>query len=140
MRKSKLDEEQQEEKRKTTPLIYAAVTAAAVLIVAAIRGIFKASGAADAMRILCDAFFIVGILMGGVGVLSWIGKSGSFDIFSYSTKVILYKFRPKAKLDNYYDYKQKKAEERKPWLKGLAICGVACIILSIVVLLIYNSI
>lgn len=121
-------------------LIYAAASAVAVLVIAAILGIFKASSTAEAIKIICDAFFAAGVLMGGVGILSWIGTSGSFDIFSYSAKVIGYKFKPKAHLENYYDYKQEKAKNRKPWLKELTICGAICILLAVVMLVIYNQI
>lgn len=141
----KNDEELQNEDIEGTsktkkPLIYAAASAVAVLVIAAILGIFKASSTAEAIRIICDAFFAAGVLMAGVGILSWIGKGGSFDIFSYSGKVIGYKFKPKAHLENYYDYKQEKAKNRKPWLKELTICGAICILLAVVMLVIYNQI
>ncbi len=129
-----------EGKRNKRPLIYAAASAVAVLLVASLLGVFKAPSAKDLMRILCDAFFVVGVLLGGVGLLSWVGSNGFFDIFSYAVKVVVIKFRPKARLESYYDYKQSKDEERKPWLKGLLLCGGICIILSIVALVIYNRI
>ncbi len=120
-------------------LIYAAASAVAVLVIATILGVFTATNAKDATMVICDAFFVAGVLLGGVGILSWIGKSGTFDIFSYSAKVIVYKFRPKAKLDNFYDYKQDKEKNRKPWLKELTICGGICILLAVVMLVVYNG-
>ena len=121
-------------------LLYAAITVVAVLVLAFILGLFKATNAKEAIKTICDAFFAAGVLMAGVGILSWIGKGGSFDIFSYSGKVIGYKFKPKAHLENYYDYKQEKAKNRKPWLKELTICGAICILLAVVMLVIYNQI
>ncbi len=127
-----------EEKRNRRPLIYAAASAVAVLLVASLMGVFKAPSTQELLRILCDAFFVVGVLLGGVGLLSWIGSNGFFDIFSYAVKVVVIKFRPKAKLESYYDYKQNKDEERKPWLKGLLFCGGICIILACLVLVLYE--
>ena len=127
------------ESKRRKNLIYAAATVVAVLAIAAIMGLFKAEGAKQMAKVFCDAFFATGVLFCGVGILSWIGKGGSFDIFSYSAKVVGYKFKPKAKLDSYYDYKQEKEKKRKPWLKELAFCGAVGILLSVAVLVVYNS-
>ena len=111
-------------------LIYAAVCAAIVLIIAALRGLFSSQNTQEAMRILCDAFFIAGVLFAGVGLLTWAASKGAYDIFSYAGKVIILKFRPKEDIPKYYDYVQEKNQSRKVWLKELAVCGAICLVLA----------
>ena len=116
-------------------LIYAAVSAAIMLAIAALRGLFASQDTQEAMRILCDAFFIAGVLFAGVGLLTWAASKGAYDIFSYAGKVIIMKFRPKEDIPKYYDYVQEKNQSRKVWLKELAICGAICLVLSGILLL-----
>ena len=115
-------------------LIYAAVSAAIVLIIAAVRGLFSSQDTQEVLNILCDAFFIAGVLFGGVGMLSWAASKGAYDIFSYAGRVIVLKFRPKEDIPKYYDYVQEKNQSRKVWLKELAICGAICLAISAILL------
>ena len=111
-------------------LIYAAVSAVIVLAIAALRGLFSSQNTQEAMRILCDAFFIAGVLFAGVGLLTWAASKGAYDIFSYAGKVIIMKFRPKEDIPKYYEYVQEKSQSRKVWLKELAVCGVVCLAIA----------
>ena len=108
-------------------LIYAAVSAAIVLAIAALKGLFTSTETQETLRILCDAFFIAGVLFAGVGLLTWAASKGAYDIFSYAGKVIIMKFRPKEDIPKYYDYVQEKNQGRKVWLKELAVCGAVCL-------------
>ena len=116
-------------------LIYAASSAAIVLIIAALRGVFSSENTQDFLRILCDAFFIAGVLLAGVGLLTFAASKGAYDIFSYAGKVIIMKFRPKQEVPKYYDYIQEKNQNRKVWLKELAICGAVCLALAALLLI-----
>ena len=115
-------------------LIYAASSAAIVLIIAALRGVFSSENTQDFLRILCDAFFIAGVLLAGVGLLSFAASKGAYDIFSYAGKVIVLKFRPKQEIPTYYDYMEEKKKNRKVWLKELAVCGGVCLFISVILL------
>lgn len=119
-------------KRSTKNLIYAASTALLVFLLSIPLGLFK--GESRVVNVLCNAFFVCGVLEGGVGVLTYASSEGAFDIFSYSGKVILYKFKPKEKLPSYYDYIQERSKNRKVWLKELAICGGVCIVMAFILL------
>ena len=44
--------------------------------------------------------------------------------------MILVKFKPKEKMQSYYDYTQEKNKNRKAWLKELTIWGAICIAIS----------
>ena len=119
-------------KRSTKNLIYAASSAFAVFLIAIALGLFKREQ--RIVVVFCNAFFVCGVLEGGIGLLTWVGSEGGFDIFSYASKVVLYKFKPKEKLPSYYDYIQDKKENRKVWLKELALCGLICILVAAVLL------
>ena len=117
-------------KKPVKHLIYAAVTLTLVFVTAVLQGLFNPPEGMRVSVVICNAFFIIGVLMAGVGILSWAGSKGTYDIFSYAGKVILVKFKPKEKMPTYYDYMQEKNKDRKPWLKELAFWGAVCIVIS----------
>ena len=111
-------------------LIYAAVTMALVFVTAVLQGLFNPPDGTRVPVIICNAFFIIGVLMAGIGILSWVGSKGTYDIFSYAGKVVMVKFKPKEKMPSYYDYTQEKSKNRKVWLKELTVWGAICIAIS----------
>ena len=117
-------------KKSVKHLIYCAVTLALVFVTAVLQGLFNPPSGMRVSVIICNAFFIIGVLMAGIGILSWAGSKGTYDIFSYAGKVILVKFKPKEKMQSYYDYTQEKNKNRKAWLKELTIWGAICIAIS----------
>lgn len=122
-------------KRAYRHLIYAAATLAAVFLAAVLMGLFSDQREEPLATVLSNAFFVVGVLTAGTGLLTWAGSKGAYDIFGYAGKVILLKFRPKEKLPSYYDYIQQKNESRKVWLKELTVCGGICIAAAALLLL-----
>ncbi|MBR0521322.1 MAG: DUF3899 domain-containing protein, partial [Spirochaetales bacterium] len=106
-------------KKSVKHLIYCAVTLTLVFVTAVLQGLFNPPSGMRVSVIICNAFFIIGVLMAGIGILSWAGSKGTYDIFSYAGKVILVKFKPKEKMQSYYDYTQEKSKNRKAWLKEL---------------------
>ena len=117
-------------KKSVKHLIYCAVTLTLVFVTAVLQGLFNPPSGMRVSVIICNAFFIIGVLMAGIGILSWAGSKGTYDIFSYAGKVILVKFKPKEKMQSYYDYTQEKSKNRKAWLKELTVWGAICIVIS----------
>ena len=117
-------------KKSVKHLIYAAVTLTLVFVTVVLQGLFNPPSGMRVSVIICNAFFIIGVLMAGIGILSWAGSKGTYDIFSYAGKVILVKFKPKEKMQSYYDYTQEKNKNDKAWLKELTIWGAICIAIS----------
>ncbi len=117
-------------KKSVKHLIYCAVTLTLVFVTAVLQGLFNPPSGMRVSVIICNAFFIIGVLMAGIGILSWAGSKGTYDIFSYAGKVILVKFKPKEKMQSYYDYTQEKSKNRKAWLKELTVWGAICIAIS----------
>ena len=50
------------------------------------RGIFGAASAKDVFGMLSDSCFLTGVLLGGLGGLSYMASEGFYDIFSYGIK------------------------------------------------------
>ena len=121
--------------RAVKNLIYAAATPVAVFLVSVFMGVFGAEETGGVIKVLSDAFFIVGVFGTGVGLLSWAAGQGAYDIFGYAGTVIFLKFRPKKEIPRYYDYVQERNANRKPWLKELTICGLSCILVAGLILL-----
>ena len=117
-------------KKSVKHLIYCAVTLTLVFVTAVLQGLFNPHSGMRVSVIICNAFFIIGVLMAGIGILSWAGSKGTYDIFSYAGKVILVKFKPKEKMQSYYDYTQEKSKNHKAGLKELTVWGAICIAIS----------
>ena len=93
----------------------------------------------SALYALSDGFFIVGFANLGFGALLWIGTTGIFDIISYGFKSLLYLFTLRNKdrdEGGYYEYKVRKAANRKAvpfetlWIgAGMIIVGIVFYIL-----------
>ena len=64
--------------------------------------------------ILCDAFFVPGILLSLIGMLVWISSTGFFDALGYAVRTAAHMFLPFVKTErkSFYDYKMEKAEKR----------------------------
>ncbi len=86
---------------------------------------------------LSDGFFIAGVLLTSVGILSWISTTGFFDLFAYafhSLPVLFTALKKPEELESYYDYKAMREEKREKPLYFLVIVGVACLLLSVIFL------
>lgn len=99
----------------------------------------------DAMRRVCDAFFISGTLLACSGALVWLSKQGTFNGLSFSIKQVfdIHKIRrdewkPK---ETFADYKQRVAEKVKNReFLFLVISGSFYLLLAILFLILYHTI
>lgn len=91
---------------------------------------------AAAASILCNAFFVPGILLSAFGALFWVSNTGFFDSVSYAVHVMGHMFWPfaKSKRKSYYDYKMEKAEKRAAVPAFIFIVGVFYLALSLICL------
>lgn len=131
---------QPQSKERVTAPAWAKYLAAVVtglvigLIVCLLRGIFRASGWPDICRILCDATFVPGILLFGIGMLSFITKEGFFDGLGFSFRTMR-RHRRNITDENapktYYDYKESVKGKRKvAWhfvIVGLGYVAIAVV-------------
>ena len=102
------------------------------------RGIFGAASAKDVFGMLSDSCILTGVLLGGLGGLSYMASEGFYDIFSYGIKTVWKLFRTGKPAEQFVDYKEEKAKARGPWLKQSLFTGLGFFILSGVFLLLYH--
>ena len=86
-------------------LITMAVGIAGVLYILWLRDFFNQTETAAIFHILCDAFFVVGVVMACIGLLIFSSNEGTFDGLVYSVKSFFNLFRKTGvkKYDTYYD-------------------------------------
>ena len=90
-------------------------------------------------HILCDAFFAVGVLMTGMGLLIFTSNEGAFDIMVYGVRSFFDMFRknPSKKYPTFYDYRTSR-EEKKLKFGFMLICGICFIAVSLVMYYLYT--
>ena len=97
--------------------------------------IFAQTETAKIFHILCDAFFVPGVLQVCIGLLIFSTNEGTFDGMTYAVKSFVNMFRKQSlkKYDSYYDYKASR-KSRDAEFGYLIICGMFFIAVSIVML------
>jgi len=127
--------------KKDTILQYVAGTIIAIVMIITgmfTQGLFEETSLKEVYGCLSDCFLFPAVLIGGFGALSWIAGEGAFDMISYGFSFVFNIFlHPKDKQEKFYDYKLRKAEERKPWLKHWLVIGLVCLALSVLFLILY---
>ena len=102
------------------------------------RGVFDAASTQEMFGLLSDCFLVPGLVMGGIGLLSWVGSEGTFTMLRYGFSMVFNRLiHPKEQFPGYYEYATQRNEERKPWLKHSLIVGTGFFVLSLICLGIY---
>ena len=99
------------------------------------KDIFAQTDTATIFHILCDAFFVPGVLLVCFGLLIFTTNEGTFDGMTYAVKSFVNMFRKQnlKKFDSYYDYKASR-KNRDTKFGYLVICGLFFIAVSLVML------
>ncbi len=118
-----------------------AVAAVIAVIIMWAKGLFTATAKADVYRILCDAFFVPGIMYVLLGLLFFVAGAGSFDGFNYALKMafLRFTFSKNKKRVTYAEYKESKDEKRKDGFSilFLFLIGLIFVVVSIIMLILY---
>ena len=91
----------------------------------------------DKIRIVSDAFFIVGALMASFGALLFVSSHGAFDGIVYAVKSLTWFFRfrddtlRKKKYQSFYEYKEEKAAKPRAPFLFLVIVGAAFLLIAV---------
>ena len=90
-------------------------------------------------HILCDAFFVIGVVMAGTGLLIFTSNEGAFDMMIYGVRSFFDLFRknPSKKYPTFYDYRTSR-EEKKLKFGFILICGIFYIAVSLVMYYLYT--
>lgn len=113
--------------------ISAAVGVALALIIMIAKGAFTEDSTVQLMSILCDSFFVPGVVLTCAGLLVFVSNGGVFDMLAYAFILIGYTFKrdiSKRKYHSYYEYKESK-KDRKKGMGFLLIVGIIFIVISV---------
>lgn len=123
--------------------VLAALEALAAVMIARYQGLDAAQTLSMNARFLSDGCFVVGLLMTGVGLLTWVSTTGFFDMLSYGViygvraVVGLFGGSRKPNDQTFYDYKMAKEEKRGAAQYAILVSGIVFIALSVVFLMTY---
>ena len=91
-------------------------------------------------HILCDAFFAVGVVITGAGLLVFSSNEGTFDALIYGVSSFVNMFRihhKERKYETFYDYRAAKAEKKFSF-GFLLICGLFLLAVSMGMYFLYR--
>ena len=103
------------------------------------KNVFKQDSTVEVMHILCDSFFVPGVVILGFGLLVVASNGGTFDMLVYGTKKFFNLFRknPTKQLEEtFYDYRMAKSENKGEFAH-LIVVGLLFIAISIIFLLLW---
>lgn len=102
------------------------------------QGLFQQESLQELFGCLSDCFLLPGVMLGGMGILTWISKEGGFDMLAYGFSFFFNRlFHPREKQEAYYEYKMRKYEGPQRWLKQWLLVGLVCFGFSVIFLLLY---
>lgn len=123
-------------------LVCFAVGAVIALALLLAKGVFDTQDAKDTARIVCDAFFAAGAILLVAGALVWTFDNGITDGLTYSARTML-NLRKKDyetnERESYSAYRERK-HKNKGTVKEFLISGGVYLVVSLVLLLVYNNI
>ncbi|MBO7196842.1 MAG: DUF3899 domain-containing protein [Clostridia bacterium] len=121
------------------------IIAAVVILVLSTLSLklFSAGDREELFKDLSDCFVITGIVLSGVGAISWAGTEGAFDMIAYGCKTFLGLFSAsysKKLPKSFYDYKQERIKIDKPWLKQTFVVGLVALAVGLLLLIPYSMV
>ena len=121
-------------------LITLVLEALAVLAVLVSKDLFLQTEAIKVYHILTDAFFAVGFITFGIGLLVFSSNEGVFDglTFAVGAFVNMFKKEPSKKYSSLYEYRELKGE-RDTEFSFILLSGLAFLLVSAVTYLLYRS-
>jgi hypothetical protein len=134
--------EKQELYKKYMPYVkWGIVAAVAVVLMFVYEQPFTKEGAKEIAGAISDCFAIPGILMAGVGALTYLAKLGAYDGISYAfSNFALHSLIPgmhEDKHESFYEYKTAKDEKGRKWLSQLFFVGLVPLSISVIILIVY---
>ena len=98
-------------------------------------GVFGENKAETLLYGICNCFTIPGIILTGIGAISWAGKFGTFDMLSYGTRSFFGIFIRPLSDDlptNFYEYRKQKDEKGRKWSVELLIVGASFLAVGLI--------
>lgn len=110
-------------------------------LIALSMSIFSKTEAIEVIKILCDAFTIIGICYFSLGLLTFVANEGFFDIFGFGFELLFAALKTdplNRKHRSLYDYRMEKHDKKRPYAERLIIGGIF-IGIGVIFLIIYFS-
>ena len=115
----------------------------AAVMIARYQGLGAGQTLSMNMRFLSDGCFVVGLMMAGIGALTWVATTGFFDMLSYGViygvraVIGLFGGNRKPNDQTFCDYKTAKDEKRGAAQYVILVSGIVFVALSVVFLTLY---
>lgn len=95
----------------------------------------------DITMVLCDAFFLPGILTLMSGLLMWVASEGALDGIGYLGSYLIKTLIPgkRSEIERYGDYVVRKRENRKKGYGFLCVVGLVFVLLAAIMLVLFFS-
>ena len=121
-------------------LITLALESLAVLAVLVSKDLFIQTEAINVYHILADAFFAIGFITFGIGLLIFSSNEGVFDglAFAVGSFINMFKKDPSKKYASLYEYRESKGE-RNTEFSFILLSGLAFLVISAVTYILYRS-
>ena len=102
---------------------------------------YEQATAADVVGRIANCFVVPGVVLSGIGALSYVSFLGGYDSLSYAfvnfgLHNLWVKRQPK-KYKNFYEYKEEKNEKGRKWLPRALTVGLISLAIGIVLTVIY---
>ncbi len=109
-------------------------------LIALSKNIFAVTAPSVAFHILCDSFFVIGVVITGLGLLVFSTNEGTFDMLVYGVSSFIDMFRKvsRKKYETFYDYRVAHSE-KKVGFGFMLICGLIFIAIAFVLYLLYRQ-
>ncbi|MGN1104469.1 MAG: DUF3899 domain-containing protein [Candidatus Coproplasma sp.] len=110
-------------------------------LIAYFKGVFSQTEVTEVMRILCDAAFVPGVIIGAVGLLVLVSAGGVFDMLAYGVRslfVVFLRNPAKRKYKDYYEYRQAQKGKKRSFAYLTIVGGVFILIAVIFLVLFYT--
>ena len=123
-------------------LITAGVGLLIVLLVVLMKNGFEEQDVEIAIQIWCDAFFVSGVFLTCGGLIVVASNGGVFDMLGYAVSLLWYTFKSskvERKYKTFYDYREAR-KDRKRSVSFVLIVGLALIAVSVVFLILYETV
>lgn len=123
-------------------LITFALGSLVVFVVLFSKDTFHQTETLNVYRDLCDAFFVSGAIMAGLGLLVFASNGGTFDMLSYGMIRFFGLFKrdvTKVKFRTFYDYRKAQQEKQRSF-GFILIEGCVFLAVAVVFLILYNNI
>ncbi len=111
-----------------------------VALLAWSKDILEQTAMVDIYHILCDCFFVVGVVATGIGALVFVSNEGVFDGITYGLRAFANIFRKEVNrnTESYFDYRTRRAEH-KFGFAFLLVCGLIFLAIAVVMLVLYSQ-